>query len=160
MTESWLKTETKASFDGWGDEENEVFDADIADYIGRDRSWLGGEIIPKRLYGISERELLYAIFNEMRKHREESDQRFDTVDSANQEIIRLQNKLNDLQNDIVKFQTETPKIYYLGAIFGSTGSIFGLFTSNVLYLCCGLGVAITAFFGIFESKVNARRGII
>ena len=109
---------------------------------------------------VTEKEILNELLKEMKKHREETVLRFDSLDSANAEILRLQRELNDLQSKIVKFQIEIPKIYYVGTIFGAIGTAFGIFTTNLIYLCVGLGMAITAIIGIFEAKVNARRGII
>ena len=72
----------------------------------------------------------------------------------------LQHRTNELQSKIVKFQTETPKMYYVGAIFGITSAIIGGLISNILYIAVGIGIAITAFVGIWEVKQNARKGII
>ncbi len=76
------------------------------------------------------------------------------------EFKTLQHKTNELQNKIVKFQTETPKIYYVGAFCGITSAIVGGLISNILYIAVGVGIAITAFVGIWEVKQNARKGII
>jgi len=108
----------------------------------------------------TEKEILNEILKEVKKHRGEATLRFDSLDSANEEIIRLQTELNDLQSKIVKFQTEIPKIYYAGAIFGAAGTAFGIFTINLIYLSVGLGMTITAIIGILEAKINARRGIV
>ena len=109
---------------------------------------------------VTEEGMLKEILKEVKKHREEATLRFDSLDSANEEIIRLQTELNDLQNKIVKFQTEIPKIYYVGAIFGAAGTAFGIFTINLIYLSVGLGMTMMAIIGILEAKVNARRGIV
>ena len=100
------------------------------------------------------------ILNEVKKLREETTPRLNSLDSGNKEMIRLQTELNDLQSKIVKFQTEIPKIYYVGAIFGAAGTAFGIFTANLIYLSVGLGMAITAIIGILEAKINARRGVV
>jgi hypothetical protein len=100
------------------------------------------------------------ILNEVKKLRGETTPRLNSIDSTNKEMIRLQTELNDLQSKIVKFQTEIPKIYYVGAIFGAAGTAFGIFTANLIYLSVGLGVAITAIIGLLEAKINARRGIV
>lgn len=127
-----------------------------------EKSWIDEDlkvrgISPPESYGD---EVLYVILKEIREHRKESDYGFKTLASANKEILKLQTELNDLQKKIVKFQTEIPKIYYLGAIFGLAGTGFGILTSNLLYLCFGFGVGITAIVGILEAKINARQGII
>ena len=105
-------------------------------------------------------EILNELLKEMKEHREEATHRFDSLDSANEEINRLQTELIDLQSKIVKFQTEIPKIYPAGAIFGVAGTVYGIFTANLIYLCVGLGMAITAIIGILEAKINARQGIV
>lgn len=104
--------------------------------------------------------LLKKILTTLEEHTKETTHRFNSLDSANEEIIRLQTKLKDLQSKIVKFQTEIPKIYPAGAIFGVAGTVYGIFTANLIYLSVGLGVTITAITGILEAKINARRGII
>jgi len=76
------------------------------------------------------------------------------------EFKTLQHKTNELQSRIVKFQTETPKIYYVGAFCGIMSAIVGGLISNILYIAVGVGIAITAFVGIWEVKQNARKGII
>lgn len=76
------------------------------------------------------------------------------------EFKTLQQKTNELQGKIVKFQTETPKIYYVGAIFGIASAVIGGLISNILYIAVGVGIAITAFVGIWEAKQNARKGIV
>lgn len=76
------------------------------------------------------------------------------------EFKTLQHKTNELQSKIVKFQTETPKIYYVGAIFGIASTVFGGLISNILYIAVGIGIAITALVGIWEVKHNARKGVI
>lgn len=109
---------------------------------------------------VSQEALLKKIFTMLEEHTKETTHRFNSLDSANEEIIRLQTKLKDLQSKIVKFQTEIPKIYPTGAIFGVAGTVYGIFTANLIYLSVGLGVTITAITGILEAKINARRGII
>ena len=104
--------------------------------------------------------LLKKILTTLEEHTKETTHRFNSLDSANEEIIRLQTKLKDLQSKIVKFQTEIPKIYPAGAIFGVAGTVYGIFTANLIYLCVGLGMAITAIIGILEAKTNARQGIV
>ena len=71
-------------------------------------------------------------------------------------VVFARKKLKEKEEAIVKFQTETPKIYYIGVIFGATGTVYGIFTANLIYSGVGLGVAITAIIGIWEAKTNAR----
>ena len=109
---------------------------------------------------VSQEALLKKILITLEEHTKETTHRFNSLDSANEEIIRLQTKLKDLQSKIVKFQTEIPKIYPTGAIFGVAGTVYGIFTANLIYFSVGLGMAITAIIGILEAKINARQGIV
>lgn len=129
-------------------------------YLSTYQNGWGEETQTSSVNEVTEKGILNELLKEMKKHREEATHRFDSLDSANEEIIRLQTELNDLQKKIVKFQTETPKIYYVGAIFGAAGTAFGIFTINLIYLSVGLGMSMMAIIGILEAKVNARRGIV
>jgi lipid II:glycine glycyltransferase (peptidoglycan interpeptide bridge formation enzyme) len=150
MAESWLDAE----------EETQKSSVGHKPYHSIFPSGWGEETQTSSVSEFTAKEILNEILKEVKKHREETTHRFDSLDSANEEIIRLQTKLKDLQSKIVKFQTEIPKIYPAGAIFGVAGTVYGIFTTNLIYLCVGLGMAITAITGILEAKINARRGII
>ena len=150
MAESWLNEEEETQKSSVGHKHyHSIFPSD----------W-EKETQTSRVSEFTVKEILNELVNEIKEQREEATHRFDSLDSANEEIIRLQTKLKDLQSKIVKFQTEIPKIYPTGAIFGVAGTVYGIFTANLIYLSVGLGVTITAITGILEAKINARRGII
>ena len=150
MAESWLNEEEETQKSSVGHKHyHSIFPSD----------W-EKETQTSRVSEFTAKEILNELLKEMKEHREEATHRFDSLDSANGEINRLQTELIDLQSKVVKFQTEIPKIYHAGAIFGAAGTAYGIFTANIVYLSVGFGVAITAITGILEAKRNARRGIV
>ena len=53
---------------------------------------------------------------------------------------------------VMKFQTQIPKIYYIGIPFGILGIIFGALNDNLLYFIGGAGISLTAIVGILEFR--------
>lgn len=128
-------------------------------------------------------KILPTILREVKAHRQESASRFDSVDSANEEIIKLQrelmektNKIEELSEDLRKLlntledDVSTPKridsIYNLEMLLGGTilGSVIifykalGLIAFPIIVL--GLGIFFTSFMSKRRiNKVRSEYGI-
>lgn len=57
---------------------------------------------------------------------------------------------------IIKFQTQIPKIYYIGLPFGIIGLLLGILNDNLLYAIAGIGIGLTAVVGILELAYGTK----
>lgn len=58
--------------------------------------------------------------------------------------------------EIIKLQTQIPKIYYVGTLFGIIGIIFGISKNNLIYTMGGIGVSATAIVGMLELAYGTK----
>ena len=97
------------------------------------------------------------ILQEMREHRLESKDSFESLEKANLVITKLQKELTEntqMIRDLLLARKNAKRIYFFGLFTGITSGIGGAVFNNFIYIIIGAGIALTAIAGLWEAKQN------